>query len=86
VDLSLKNDLVDFLHKNYYRTHNWKFQGGSLVEAFAAPEYFRIKEFINPGETFAGSLASYHMLNFLALTSMKKQAIAVYEGNTIGSI
>ncbi len=82
----MKNNLVDFLHKNYYGTHNWKFQGGNLVEASAAPEYFRKKEFVNLEEAFTNSLAGYHILNFLALTSMKKQAIAVYEDNAIGGI
>ena len=72
VNWSWKNESDDFSYKNYDRTHSWKFEGGRFVKAAAAPEYLGKKEFVNPEESFAASLASCHMLTFLALASMKK--------------
>ena len=79
VNLSWKNESEDFSYKNYDRTHSWKFEGGIVVTASAAPEYFGKKEFVNPEEAFAASLASCHMLTFLALASIKKYSVGTYE-------
>jgi len=83
VNLSWKNESDDFSYKNYDRTHSWKFEGGIVVKASAAPEYLGRKEFVNPEEAFAASLASCHMLTFLAIASMKRYTIAVYEDNAV---
>jgi organic hydroperoxide reductase OsmC/OhrA len=83
VNLSWKNDSEDFLYKNYDRTHSWKFEGGIVVKASAAPEYLGKKEFVNPEEAFAASLASCHMLTFLAIASMKKYIVESYEDKTV---
>jgi len=83
VNLSWKNESDDFSYKNYDRTHIWKFEGGSVVKASAAPEYLGRKEFVNPEEAFAASLASCHMLTFLAIASMKKYTIGIYEDTAI---
>lgn len=83
VNLSWKNESDDFSYKNYDRTHSWKFEGGTIVKASAAPEYIGKKEFVNPEEAFAASLASCHMLTFLALASMKKYSISFYEDNAV---
>jgi organic hydroperoxide reductase OsmC/OhrA len=83
VNLSWKNDSEDFLYKNYDRTHSWKFEGGIVVKASAAPEYLGKKEFVNPEEAFAASLASCHMLTFLAIASMKKYIVESYEDKAV---
>ena len=83
VTLSWKNESEDFSYRNYDRTHSWKFEGGIAVKASAAPEYLGKKELVNPEEAFAASLASCHMLTFLAIASMKKYTIAVYEDNAV---
>jgi organic hydroperoxide reductase OsmC/OhrA len=83
VNLSWKNESEDFSYKKYDRTHNWKFEGGTIVEASAAPEYLGKKEFVNPEEAFAASLASCHMLTFLAIASMKKYTIEIYEDSAV---
>jgi organic hydroperoxide reductase OsmC/OhrA len=83
VNLSWKNDSEDFLYKNYDRTHSWKFEGGIVVQASAAPEYLGKKEFVNPEEAFAASLASCHMLTFLAIASMKKYIVESYEDKAV---
>jgi len=83
VNLSWKNESEDFSYKKYERTHSWKFEGGIVVKASAAPEYLGKKEFVNPEEAFAASLASCHMLTFLAIASMKKYTIEIYEDNAV---
>jgi organic hydroperoxide reductase OsmC/OhrA len=83
VNLNWENESEDFSYKKYDRTHSWKFEGGIIVKASAAPEYFGKKEFVNPEEAFAASLASCHMLTFLAIASIKKYTIGFYEDNSV---
>lgn len=83
VNLSWKNESVDFSYKTYGRTHSWKFEGGVVVQASAAAEYFGNKELVNPEDAFAASLASCHMLTFLAIASIKKYTLSKYEDNAV---
>jgi len=83
VYLSWKNDGEDFSYKTYDRSHLWKFEGGTLIQASAASDYLGKAELVNPEEAFAASLASCHMLTFLAIASMKKYTIAMYEDNAV---
>ena len=83
VYLSWKNEGEDFSYKTYDRTHLLKFGGGTLVKASAAPDYLGNATLVNPEETFAASLASCHMLTFLAIASMKKYMVASYEDNAV---
>ncbi len=83
VNLLWKNESENFSYKNYDRTHSWKFEGGTFVKASAAPEYLGKKEFVNPEEAFAASLASCHMLTFLAIASIKKYTIEIYEDKAV---
>jgi len=83
VNLLWKNESEDFSYKNYDRTHSWKFEGGIVLKASAAPEYLGKKELVNPEEAFAASLASCHMLTFLAIASMKKYTIEIYEDEAV---
>jgi organic hydroperoxide reductase OsmC/OhrA len=83
VNLLWKNESEDFSYINYDRTHSWKFEGGTVINASAVPEYLGKKEFVNPEEAFAASLASCHMLTFLAIASMKKYTIEIYEDKAV---
>ena len=69
VKLEWNPDSEDFSYKNYTRTHQWIFGGGSEITASAAPEYLGKAEFVNPEEAFAASLSSCHLLTFLAIAS-----------------
>ncbi|MEX2591599.1 MAG: OsmC family protein [Anditalea sp.] len=79
VSLKWKADSEDFSYKKYNRTHQWTFGGGSSVKASAAPEYLGNAEYANPEEAFAASLASCHLLTFLAIASYKKYQLNTYE-------
>jgi organic hydroperoxide reductase OsmC/OhrA len=83
VYLSWKNEGEDFSYKTYDRSHLWKFEGGILIKASAAPDYLGKAELVNPEEAFAASLSSCHMLTFLAIASMKKYRVATYEDNAV---
>ena len=83
VYLSWKNEGEDFSYKTYDRSHLWKFEGGTVIKASAAPDYMGRSELVNPEEAFAASLASCHMLTFLAIASMKKYTVATYEDNAV---
>ena len=83
VYVSWKNEGEDFSYKTYDRSHLLQFGGGTLVKASAAPGYLGNATLVNPEETFAASLASCHMLTFLAIASMKKYMVATYEDNAV---
>lgn len=86
VNLRWEAESDDFSYNNYSRTHEWKFGGGISVNASAAPEYLGKAEYVNPEEAFIASLASCHLLTFLAIASYKKFAIKSYEDHAIGTI
>lgn len=86
VGLKWQAESSDFSYKNYTRTHYWKFGGGVEVKASAAPDYLGNPEFVNPEEAFIASLASCHLLTFLAIASFKKFEIKSYEDNALGLI
>jgi organic hydroperoxide reductase OsmC/OhrA len=82
VKLNWKADSDDFSYKKYTRTHQWVFGGGTKVDASAAPEYLGKEEFVNPEEAFAASLASCHLLTFLAIASFKNYHVKAYTDDT----
>ena len=86
VNLKWLSESDDFSYKNYSRTHAWKFGGGIEVKASAAPEYLGRPEFVNPEEAFIASLASCHLLTFLAIASNKKYIIKSYEDQAVGIV
>ena len=86
VYLSWKNEGEDFSYKTYDRSHLLQFGGGTLVKASAAPDYLGNATLVNPEETFAASLASCHMLTFLAIASMKKYMVASYEDYAVAKL
>tara|TARA_B110000211_G_scaffold68580_1_gene79236 strand:- start:1619 stop:2071 length:453 start_codon:yes stop_codon:yes gene_type:complete len=81
--LRWENEGEDFSYKTYDRSHLWKFEGGTLIQASAAPDYLGKAELVNPEEAFAASLSSCHMLTFLAIACMKKYRVATYEDNAV---
>lgn len=86
VELKWVSESEDFSYSNYSRTHDWKFGGGILIKASAAPEYLGKPEYVNPEEAFIASLASCHLLTFLAIASYKKFSIKSYEDHAVGTV
>lgn len=76
----------DFSYEKYDRDHFWKFGGGKVVEASAAPDFKGRAEYVNPEEAFIASLASCHMLTFLAIASFKKLHVKLYQDEAVGIV
>ena len=74
VNLKWLSESDDFSYNNYSRTHEWKFGGGITVKGSAAPEYLGKPEFVNSEEAFIASLASCHLLTFLAIASLENSS------------
>lgn len=83
-----------FDYDTYNREHEWSFESGQRLNASAAPEYMGRDDCVDPEEAFAASLASCHMLTFLAIASKKRlvvdsytdEAVAYLEKNSEGQL
>jgi organic hydroperoxide reductase OsmC/OhrA len=76
---------ADFDYKSYNREHTWTFpKSGRAIEASAAPAYKGKSEFVDPEEALVASIASCHMLTFLALAAGRKLTIESYEDDAVG--
>ena len=73
-------DREDFSYQTYTRNHSWSFEGGSRVEASAAPGFFGDESRVDPEEALVASLSSCHMLTFLAITRVVLRPRIVFSG------
>lgn len=76
----------DFSFQNFDRTHFWKFSGGTVVDASSLPDNNGNARYVNPVEALIASIASSHMLSFLAQASMGNLHIIKYEDRPIGIV
>lgn len=74
-----KREGKNFDYKDFSRDHEWQFEGGIIVKASAAPNYYGNASLLDPEEAFVASLSSCHMLTFLAVASLKKIVLESYE-------
>lgn len=79
-----KRETPDFAYKTYNRDHTWTFKNGEKVRASAATSYFGNPQCVDPEEAFVASLASCHMLTFLALAAFKGIGVDHYEDKAVG--
>jgi organic hydroperoxide reductase OsmC/OhrA len=68
----------------YGRAHTWHFPGGSVVEASAAPAFRGDADLVDPEEAFVASLASCHLLTFLALAARAGLTVDGYDDEAEG--
>ncbi len=73
-----------FTYEAYSRTHSWGFEGGSVVLASAAPTYRGDPSLVDPEEAFVASLASCHLLTFLAIAVRDGVVVEDYEDEAEG--
>lgn len=77
-----------FLDNQYSRGHTWTFDGGAVVAASAAPDVvplpYSVAANVDPEEAFIASLASCHMLFFLAIAAKQKWVVDTYCDNAAG--
>lgn len=79
-----KRETPEFTYESYNRDHDWAFDAGVVVRASAAPAYLGSASFVDPEEAFVASLASCHMLTFLAIAARKKLVVDAYRDEAVG--
>jgi organic hydroperoxide reductase OsmC/OhrA len=77
-------DREDFSYQTYTRNHSWSFEGGSRVEASAAPGFLGDESRVDPEEALVASLSSCHMLTFLAVAAKKRYVVDSYTDDAVG--
>jgi len=81
-----KNTGSDFNYDTFDRTHEVQFPGGLTLKASSAPEYLGKKELANPEELLAATLASCHMLTFLAVSAKSRLFVEQYEDEPVATL
>ena len=79
-----KRESQGFGYDTYNRGHRWSFDGGVEVAASAAPAYRGDPDRVDPEEAFVASLASCHMLTFLAIAARQRFVVDSYSDQAIG--
>ncbi|MCZ6756314.1 MAG: OsmC family protein [Gemmatimonadetes bacterium] len=75
---------VEFTYQEYSRDHDWIFPNGVEIAASAAPAFRGTPDRIDPEEAFVASLASCHMLTFLALAAREGIVVDGYQDSAVG--
>lgn len=73
-----------FDYKSYSRDHTIVYGKDSRICASAAPDYLGNPECFNPEQAFVASLASCHMLTFLAIAAKKRYVVDSYRDECLG--
>lgn len=73
-----------FSYDQYNRNHVWAFESGITITASAAPQFLGSKDCVDPEEAFVASIASCHMLTFLAVCSRRDISVVSYEDQAVG--
>lgn len=77
---------TSFKYQDYSRNHTWDFGHGVTVTASAAAQFRGDETQIDPEQAFVASLASCHMLTFLAIASMGKITVDSYTDRAVGHL
>lgn len=75
-----------FSYEEYNREHEWRFDDHTVVRASAAPAFRGDGQSVDPEAAFVASLASCHMLTFLALCARKRIIVESYEDAAVGHL
>ena len=94
IKIDWQRSTEDFTYETFNRSHLLHVGGDQTIHNSAAPEFKGVKDTTNPEELLAASLASCHMLTFLAIASKSGytadnyqcQAEAFLEKNTNGKM
>jgi organic hydroperoxide reductase OsmC/OhrA len=73
-----------FSYEEYNREHDWAFDGGATVHASAAPAFRGRAEGVDPEEALVASIASCHMLTFLAIAARRRLVVDDYVDEAVG--
>ena len=85
-DLIWRRGGGDFAYETYSRDHTWIFDNGNEVRASAAPGFRGSPDRVDPEEAFVASIASCHMLTFLAIAAKKRYCVRSYRDSAVGHL
>ncbi len=74
----------EFTYASYNRNHDWTFDAGVTVRASASPDFKGDASCIDPEEAFVASIASCHMLSFLAVACKRRFVVDAYRDGAVG--
>jgi len=74
----------EFTYDTYPRDHLWTFEGGIEIPASSAPDFLGTPSLVDPEEAFVASVASCHMLTFLAIAARKRFIVESYNTTAVG--
>ncbi|MFE4107577.1 OsmC family protein [Almyronema epifaneia] len=81
---------AQFIDNCYSREHTWQFDGGLTVAASASPQVvpaaYTNAACVDPEEAFVASLASCHMLWFLAIAAQHQFVVDTYCDRASGKL
>lgn len=83
-DIHWNRTTKGFSYPEYSRDHTWSFPGGIELAASAAPVYLGTDSRIDPEQAFVASVASCHMLTFLAICARKGIVVNDYADEAVG--
>lgn len=75
-----------FADKSFSRDHSWHFKGDQQLLASSAPGFNGNPAAVDPEDAFTASLASCHMLTFLAIAAVKGFEVASYSDDAVGTL
>jgi organic hydroperoxide reductase OsmC/OhrA len=75
-----------FARGSYTPDHTLRFDGGQEVGASSAPDYGGNAAFADPEQLLAASLASCHMLTFLAVAANRGYVIEAYRDEAVATL
>lgn len=88
--LNWSRDGAQFSDGKFSRRHIWTFDGGAVVTGSPAPQVvtppMSDPAGVDPEEAFVASLASCHMLFFLALAAKKRFVVDSYADEAVGEL
>jgi organic hydroperoxide reductase OsmC/OhrA len=75
----------DFTYNTYNRAHDVSFKNGAVVVPSSAAVAFKgDADRVDPEDAYVGSLASCHMLTFLAICARKRIVVDAYDDAAVG--
>ena len=84
--IAWRRETSDFTYQTYNRDHDWLFDSGTSLRASANPAYLGSAACVDPEEAFIASLASCHMLTFLAIAARLRFTLDAYEDEASGTL
>lgn len=86
ITLDWSRTTEDFKYDTYSRAHDVTFKNGQSVRFSAAVAYKGDADSVDPEEAFVASLASCHMLTFLAIACKSGSIVDSYRDEAVGHL